>query len=146
MEEIFEYKGYSFKVIKSINKQRPYIVRCIVTNTENDSALSYIDAASLLITPVISAEEKLLTNSKNADYVLNVFEKLLIGKTMLESDELVENEIVYRNLIKGNITRLTNTERFPEYIIYCTEYFRVKVIFQSRIPRKAIKIEVEDIQ
>ena len=146
MEEIFEYKGYSFKVIKSINKQRPYRVRCIETNTENDSALSYIDAASLLITPVISAEEKLLTNSKNADYVLNVFEKLLIGKTMLESDELVENEIVYRNLIKGNITRLTNTERFPEYIIYCTEYFRVKVIFQSRIPRKAIKIEVEDIQ
>ena len=99
-----------------------------------------------MIAPIISAEEKLLTNSKNAEYVHNVFEKLLIGKTMSESDELVENEIVYRNLIKGNITRLTNTERFPEYIIYYTEYFRVKVIFQSRIPRKAIKIEVEDIK
>ncbi|MBQ8575243.1 MAG: hypothetical protein IJ447_04245 [Clostridia bacterium] len=146
MEEIFEYKGYNFKAIKSINKQRPYRVRCIETNTENDSVLSYIDAASLLITPIISAKEKLLSDSKNAEYVHNVFEKLLIGKTQSESDELVKNEIVYRNLINGKITRLTDTERFPEYIIYCTEYFRVRVIFQSRIPRKAIKIEVEDIQ
>lgn len=146
MEEFFEYEGYNFKVIKSINKQRPYRVHCIETNTENDSALSYIDAASLLITPIISAKEKLIADSKNPEYVRNVFEKLLIGKTQSESDELVKNEIVYRDLIDGNITRLTNTERFPEYIIYCTEYFKVKVIFQSRIPRKSIKIEIEDIQ
>lgn len=146
MEDFFEYKGYNFKVIKSIDKQRPYRVRCIETNTEKDSAISYNDAAGLLITPIISTKEKLISDSKNPAYIHNVFEGVLIGKTQSESDKLVENEIADRNLIDGVITRLKDTEKFPEYIIYCTEYFRVKVIFQSRIPRKAIKIEVENTQ
>ncbi len=88
----------------------------------------------------------MISDSKNPVYIHNIFEEVLIGKTQSESDKLVENEIADRNLIDGVITRLKDTEKFPEYIIYCTEYFRVKVIFQSRIPRRAIKIEVEDTQ
>lgn len=48
MNDNFSLDGFTFKEIKSVNKQRPYSVRCLETLDEKDSAISCHDAAGLL--------------------------------------------------------------------------------------------------
>lgn len=77
--DLFEISGFHFKPIKSTNDHRPYRIKCIETLDEKDSALSYQDAANLLITPILFARQKLTDDSQNMNYVRTVFEKVLIG-------------------------------------------------------------------
>ena len=49
MENQFKMDGYTFKEIKSTNPHRPYRVRCIETGDEKDGAISYQEAAGLLV-------------------------------------------------------------------------------------------------
>ena len=77
--DLFEISGFHFKPIKSTNDHRPYRIKCIETLDEKDSALSYQDAANLLITPILFVRQKLTDDSQNMNYVRTVFEKVLIG-------------------------------------------------------------------
>ena len=77
--DLFEISGFHFKSIKSTNDHRPYRIKCIETLDEKDSALSYQDAANLLITPILFVRQKLTDDSQNMNYVRTVFEKVLIG-------------------------------------------------------------------
>ena len=60
-------------------RRRNCAVLPIETLDEKDSALSYQDAANLLITPILFAGQKLTDDSQNMNYVRTVFEKVLIG-------------------------------------------------------------------
>lgn len=144
MDRFFEMNGYTFKAVKSTNPQRPFKVRCLQTLEEKDSAMSYEDAISLLLTPKLSCQAKLDEDSQNIEYVKNVF-SILIGKKKSECDEIVENDIANRGLIKGTIYSIKEKERFQVYKEYKTENFLITVHFENGLMRGCTRIDVARI-
>lgn len=47
--DTFRLENYTFEVIKPTMEQRPYKVRCVETKETKDSAISYENAADMLI-------------------------------------------------------------------------------------------------
>ena len=146
MCDTFVYKGYTFKKIKSTDKERPYKVKCLETSDEKDSGCSYEAVADLIASPLEFSKNILLQKSQDINYVKNIFEEVLLGNKKSDCDELVENNIANANLIDGTIYYFTDKELFAEYKIYKTTNFEIKVLFQ-KFPRcKAEKIIITPLQ
>lgn len=145
MENTFKLDGYTFQEIKSNNTHRPFRVRCIETGEEKDGAISYNEAASLLIGQYQYTENVIKGNSKDFNYVRKVFRETLLGRKKSECDNLVEEQIVNRGRLKGCITSISSQDKFAIYQQYKTEYFYIKVLFENGIMHKCTKIEVSEI-
>lgn len=144
MQDQFSYKGYKFIIIDSVNPQRPYNVRCIETGDIKDSAISYMDAAGLIICSVLFAKNKLENDSKNKEYVYRVFVEKFIGRKKSECDKIV-NEILERQLINGNIIKLSEKEKYSQILEYYTENFKIGVHFEKGLFCGATKVTVDCI-
>ena len=142
MAEIKSSHGYTFKTIPHTNPQRPYRVRCMETLEEKDSALSYDDAISLLVQPMLFAQARHEFNSKDKFYIENVF-SILKGKKKSQCDELVKSEIIDRDLVLGGVAIVEETERFQKYKVYKTLYFRITILFENGLMCGCTKIIVE---
>ena len=143
MEDLIKSGGYTLESIKSTNAQRPYRVRCLETGATNDSAISYEDAAALIIGVINFAEATLDINSKDIAYVEKVFSERLLGKKKSICDEIV-NEIIDRQIIKGNIWKIPETEKYERKVAYLTEYFSVDVLFEHGLFSGATQIIVNE--
>jgi hypothetical protein len=141
MEDLIKRGGYTFKSIKSINAQRPYRVRCLETGATSDSALSYEDAVAFIIGTINFAEATLDSNSKDITYVEKVFSERLLGKKKSICDEIV-NEIIDRQIIKGDIWKVPEKEKYERKVEYLTEQFSVDVLFEHGLFSGATKIIV----
>ena len=146
MDGYFKQDGYTFVKIKSSNDHRPYKVRCLETGGENDSALSYEDAASLIIGPILFAKSKLEADSKDIDYVRKIFEQYLLGRKQSECDRIIQEEILPRQLVKGSIVKLPEKEKYSRQINYTTEEFSVCVLFEKGLFCGATKIVITNLQ
>lgn len=102
MENTFKLDGYTFQEIKSNNAHRPFRVRCIETGEEKDGAISYNEAASLLIGQYQYTENVIESNSKDINYVRKIFRETLLGRKKSECDNLVEEQIVNGGRLKGH--------------------------------------------
>jgi len=65
MENQFRLDGYTFKEIKLTNPHRPYRDRCVETGDEKDGAISYEEAARLLVEQYVFAESIWEINCKD---------------------------------------------------------------------------------
>lgn len=145
MENIFKLDGYTFKEIKSNNPHRPFRVRCLETGEEKDGAISYNEAASLLVGQYQYAKSVIESNNKNIEYVRRIFEETLLNRKKSECDDLVEDEIVNKGKLMGTIISIIPEDRFATYKQYKTEYFYIKALFENGIMRKCSKIEISEI-
>ena len=143
MENQFKVAGYTFKKVKSINTHRPYRVRCVETGDEKDGAISYEEAAQLLVAQYGFAKNMRDNACKDEKYVKEVFSNTLLGRKKSECDELVKSEIVDQGKIKGNVFSVIPDDRFAAYKEYQTEYFSIKVLFENGLMRKSTNIVVE---
>lgn len=143
MSNLIECGGYSFKTIKETNPHRPYKVCCVETGGQKDSAISYQDAINLLLCEINYANTKLDVFSKDAEQVKKLFEEKLLNRKKSECDAIVE-DIVYKQIIRGDIFKLPETEKYENQIKYQTEHFLVVVHFEKRFCG-ATKITVEAI-
>lgn len=144
MSDKFSKEGFTFLQIQSQNPERPYKVKCLETGETEDSALSYEDAANLLIGPFMYAQNKLETDSQTASYVKKTFERHLLGRKKSECRNIVEKEIVGNNLIKGSIVQKAEKEKFENFIEYETECFFVRVCFEKGLFCGATTILIEN--
>ena len=112
------------------------------TLEEKDSALSYDDAISLLVQPMLFAQAQHELNSKDEFYIEKVF-SVLKGKKKSQCDELVESEIIDRDLVLGGVDIVGETERFQKYKVYKTRYFTITVLFENGLMCGCTKITVE---
>lgn len=142
MENTFKWDGYSFINIKSINHHRPFRVRCKETRDEIDSAISYRDAAGLLICQYNFAHSIIDRNNKDENYVIEVFTDVLLGRKKSECDNLVKSEIVEQGRIRGKIIPKQSQEKFAEYKEYITEYFIITILFENGLQRKSTKVVI----
>ncbi len=140
MENTFSLDGYSFIEIKSNNRHRPFKVRCIETTEEKDSAISYGDAAGLLINQYNFAQSIIDSNNKDESYVKKVFTDVLLGRKKSECDNLVKGEIIEKERISGEIVSIQSQERFAEYKEYVTENFIITVLFENGLQRKSTNV------
>lgn len=145
MENTFKLNGYTFQEIKSNNPHRHFRVRCIETGEEKDGAISYNQAASLLIESYQYTENVIKGNSKDINYVKKVFRETLLGRKKSECHNLVEEQIANRGRLKGCIRSISSQDKFAIYKQYKTEYFYIKVLFENGIMHKCTKIEVSEI-
>lgn len=143
MENTFKVDGYSFIEIKSNNQHRPFRVRCIETREENDSAISYRDAAALLICQYNFAQSIIDSNNKDESYVRKVFTDVLLGRKKSECDNMVISEIVEKRRISGKIVSIQSQERLAEYKKYVTEHFIITVLFENGLQRKSTNVLIE---
>lgn len=143
MENMFKLDGYSFIEIKSNNYHRPFRVRCIETRDEKDSAISYRDAAGLLISQYNFAQIIIDSNNRDESYVRKVFTDVLLGRKKSECDNLVKSDIVEQERIRGEIISIQSQEKFAETKEYITEYFIVTVLFENGIQRKSTNVSVK---
>lgn len=142
MENQFKMDGYTFKEIKSTNPHRPYRVRCIETGDEKDGAISYQEAAGLLVGQYEVAKNMWENNCKDEDYVKRVFSDALLGRKKSECDEIVRTEIVEQRKIKGEVISISG-DRFDKYKEYRTEHFVIKVLFENGLMRKSTNVIIE---
>ena len=142
MMNSFKQGGFTFLEIKSINDHSPFRVRCIETQEETDSAISYSDAASRLIQRQRFAESIVTQNSTDADKIKKIFSDLLIGQKISQCDKIVETQIADRAIIHGTIYALKEVERFQEYKEYITENFTIKIMFGNGLQRGATEVQV----
>lgn len=142
MEDIIKREGYTFRIIKSTNAQRPFRVQCIETGAQNDSALSYEDAVNLILGTINFAEKILDTNSKDIAYVEKVFSERLLGKKKSACDTIVD-EIIDRQIIKGNIIKVEESVKYERKVTYLTEHFSVDVLFENSIFAGATNVIVK---
>lgn len=145
MENIFKLDGYTFKEVKSNNPHRPFRVRCLETGEEKDGAISYNEAASLLVGQYQYAKNVIECNNKDIEYVRRIFEETLLNRKKPECDGLVEDEIVNKGKLMGTIVSIIPEDRFATYKQYKTEYFCIKALFENGITRKCSKIEISEI-
>jgi nucleoside-triphosphatase THEP1 len=143
MENQFKVDGYTFKEIKSTNPHRPYRVRCIETGDEKDGAISYEEAARLLIGQYEFAKNIWDNNCKDEKYVNKIFSNALLGRKKSECDEVVKTEIIEQGKIKGTVLSITSEDKFAEYKEYQTEHFVIKVLFENGLIRKSTRVVVE---
>jgi hypothetical protein len=143
MENMFKLDGYSFIEIKSNNYHRPFRVRCIETRDEKDSAISYRDAAGLLIGQYNFAQTIIDSNNRDESYVRKVFTDVLLGRKKSECDNLVKSDIVEQERIRGEIISIQSQEKFAKTKEYITEYFIVTVHFENGIQRKSTNVLIK---
>lgn len=143
MDEQFKQDGFTFVCINSSQPERPYRVRCLETGDTKDSALSYEDAAGLIVGPLMYAAKKLEIDSKDPIYVKKVFEQHLLGRKKSQCNAIVEEEIVGRQLIRGDIYCKAEKERFEKFIEYETEEFIVHVCFEHGLFRGSTCISIQ---
>ena len=137
MEDRFKVDKYTFKEIKSTNSYRPFRVRCVETGDEKDSSISCEDAAMLLVGQYQFAEDIWSNNCKDEKYVQQIFADALLGRKKSECDEVVEQEIVRQEKIKGKIFSIASEDKYALYKEYRTEHFLVRVLFENGLMRKA---------
>lgn len=142
MQHSFKQEGFTFLELKSINNHSPYRVRCIETQEETDSAISYDDAASRLIQRHRFTESIVDQNSKDSNKIHKIFSDLLIGQKKSQCDNLVKTQIAERGLIHGTIISVKEYERFQEFKEYLTDRFVVTVIFGNGLFRGATEVKV----
>lgn len=143
MNNRFQIDGYTFEKTKGSNKHRPYKVRCLETNDYKESAISYEDAASLLTAQYAFAKAMKEGKRKDEVYVKSIFSELLVGKKISQCDRLVEEEIVNKGKLTGEIVSVINSDISAEYKEYRTEFFTVKVLFENGLLRRATDVVVE---
>lgn len=143
MGNIFKIEEYSFTEIKSNNHNRPFRVRCLETGEEKDSAISYEDAAWLIIGPNRFAKSIIDGHNQDEIYIREVFTEVLLGRKKSECDDLVKSEIVERGRIRGTIVSIQSQERFAEYKEYQTDYFIVKILFENGLQRRSTQVLIE---
>lgn len=143
MENQFKAAGYTFKEVKSTNPYRPYRVRCVETGDEKEGAISYEEAAQLLVAQYEFAQNMRDNACKDEKYVKEIFSNTLLGRKKSECDELVKSEIVEQEKIKGNVISITSDDKFAAYKEYQTEYFSIKVLFENGLMRKSTNIVIE---
>ena len=136
--EIVYKDGFSFKKIKSIDKERLYRVRCLENGEEKDSSINYDDAISLILGNISFAESRLIQKSKEKSYVKEIFEQNLKGYKLSEADDIVEDKILNK-CIYGNIQR----EKFDNKSVYKTDSFKIIVIREHG--KYITSIQVEEI-
>ncbi len=112
------------------------------TGTQNDSALSYEDAVNLILGTINFAEKSLDINSKDIAYVEKVFSERLLGKKKSACDTIVD-EIIVRQIIKGNIIKVKESEKYERKVTYLTEHFSVAVLFENSIFAGATNVIVK---
>lgn len=145
MKNTFKLDGYTFKEIKSDNPHRPFRVRCLETGEEKDGAISYNEAASLIVGQNQFAKSVIECNNKDSEYVRKIFEKTLLNRKKSECDSLVNEEISSKGKLKGNIISIIPEDKFITYKQYRTDFFYIKVLFENGIRRKCTKIEISNI-
>lgn len=143
MENQFNVNGYTFKEIKSNNPHRPYRVRCIETGDEKDGAISYEEAARLLVGEYEFAKDVWERKCRDEKYVKDIFSNVLLGRKKSECDEAVKAEIVEQEKIKGTVLSIISEDKFAEYKEYQTEHFLIKVLFENGLMRKSTKVVIE---
>ncbi|MBN3346145.1 hypothetical protein EXM98_02935 [Clostridium botulinum] len=126
MGYMIKQDGYTFKKIESKIAEKPYRVRCIETGEEKDSSISYEQAICLILTPINSHREKLVEDSKDEQYVKNVFEKCLINNKLSELNEIVENQIAGTR-IAGQIIAIQR-QMCDLKQIYFTEHYKITAV------------------
>ena len=144
MNNEFRHQGYTFREISSTNPHRPYKVLCLETGDTKDSALSYIDAANLIISAIRFAEAKLESDSKDIDYVRKIFEGHLIGRKNSDCKKIIIEEIQQHQLVKGYITILPENEKFSKELECHTEHFKIKILFERSLFCGATKIVIDN--
>ena len=144
MENQFKVDGYTFKEIESTNRYRPYRVRCIETGEEKDGAISYEEAAQLLVGQYEYDKNIWDKNCKDEKYVYEIFSDVLLGRKKSECDDIVKTEIVEQGKIKGTVLSITSEDKFAEYKEYQTEHFVIKVLFENGLMRKSTRVVVEE--
>lgn len=140
MEKTIKYEKYEFVPCKSINSERPFCVKCLQTSDKKDSAISYEDAANLLIGQYKYTENVREMRNKDIKYIEETFKHYLLYQKKSKCDGIVENEIARQGIIKGIISIKTNP--YEPYKEYRTEHFIIKVLFEDGLPRGANKIVV----
>lgn len=143
MEDRFKVDKYTFKEIKSTNSHRPFRVRCVETGDEKDSSISCENAATILVEQYQLAENVWDNKCKDEKYVWQVFADALLGRKKSECDEVVEQEIVGQEKIKGDIFSIASEDKYALYKEYRTEHFLVRVLFENGLMRKATKVLIE---
>lgn len=141
MGDIIKQDGYTFEKIESKIAEKPYRVRCVETGDEKDSSISYEQAIYLILTPINYYKEKLVEDSKDREYVKNVFEKFLINNKLSELNKIVENEIA-GTCITGRIIAI---ERQLDDLnqVYFTENYKITAICEYGRLRGITSILVE---
>ena len=138
--EIVYKDNFSFKKIKSIDKEIPYRVRCLENGEEKDSYISYEDAIELILGNISFAESRLIEKSKDESYIRGIFEQNLKGHKLSEADGIVKNKISEE--IYGDVFYYRR-EKFSNKDVYTTSIYKVTAI--NEYGRYITSIQVEEL-
>lgn len=147
MDEIIEKEGYKFIIIKSINPDRPYRIRClnpIDSEDTKDSSISYDNAIDLYL-DIIKFKKSIQMNIiQDEKRVKKIFLDALLYKNISDINDIVKNTIAGTQL-KDTIyyEKREKTEHIQRYR---TSYFEIEVICNQYIPRKVKEIKVKKIR
>lgn len=142
MGKIIEYEGYNFEVLPESNSYKPFKVKCLENGEIKDSSINHKSAMDLIITLIEASNSSLELQSKDKEYVENIFSTYLKNKKLKEANNIVETKIAGKR-IYGKVT-IVKSDIYSKERVYLTDKFKIVARAEYR-PIGISEIIVEEI-